>query len=101
MRSQVLMAESMKIVVFWVVAPCKSSHVSEVLAASTICVIIALMIEAAGTFETSVNFYQTTQHNNPENSQPSSLITMFGEFSFMAVYLEDIWKFLCRHGGYG
>jgi hypothetical protein len=35
-----------------------------VLAAS----IIALMMEAASTFETSVNFYQTTRRNNPEDS---------------------------------
>jgi hypothetical protein len=35
-----------------------------VLAAS----IIALMVEAASTSETSVNFYQTAQRNNPEDS---------------------------------
>jgi hypothetical protein len=39
--------------------------VSEVLAAS---MIIALMMEAAGTSEMSVNFYQTTWHSNPEES---------------------------------
>jgi hypothetical protein len=39
--------------------------VSEVLAAS----IIALMMEAAGNSETSVNFYQTTRLNNPEDSR--------------------------------
>jgi UDP-N-acetylglucosamine 2-epimerase len=42
--------------VFWV-AP-KFTDVSEVLA----------MMEAAGTSETSVNFYQTTRHSNPEYS---------------------------------
>jgi hypothetical protein len=30
--------------------------------------IIALMMEAASTSETSVNFYQTTQRYNPEGS---------------------------------
>jgi hypothetical protein len=30
--------------------------------------IIALMMEAASTSETSVNFYQTTRRNNPEDS---------------------------------
>jgi hypothetical protein len=40
----------MKMAVFWVV------------------VMIALMMEAARTSETSVNFYQTTQCNNPEDS---------------------------------
>jgi hypothetical protein len=39
-----------------------------VLAASIIRVIIILMMEAACTSETSVNFYQTTRHNNPEGS---------------------------------
>jgi hypothetical protein len=30
--------------------------------------IIALMMEAASTSETSVNFYQITRRNNPEDS---------------------------------
>jgi hypothetical protein len=30
--------------------------------------LIALMMEAANTSETSVNFYQTTGSNNPEDS---------------------------------
>jgi hypothetical protein len=30
--------------------------------------LIALVMEAARTPETSVNFYQTTRHNNPEDS---------------------------------
>jgi hypothetical protein len=29
---------------------------------------LALMVEAASTSEKSVNFYQTTRHNNPEVS---------------------------------
>jgi hypothetical protein len=55
----------MKIAVFWVVAPCslvEVNNVSEVLAASIIRA-IALM-----TSETLVNFYQTTQCYNPEDS---------------------------------
>jgi hypothetical protein len=43
----------MKIVVFWVVAPCS---------------LIALMMEAARTSETLVNVYQTTRCYNPEDS---------------------------------
>jgi hypothetical protein len=40
-----------------------------VLAASIIRpMIIALMMEAARTSETLVNFYQTTQRNNPEDN---------------------------------
>jgi hypothetical protein len=39
------------------------TDVSEVLAASIIRTIIALVAEAASTSETSVNFYQTTRRN--------------------------------------
>jgi hypothetical protein len=45
------------------------THVLEVRAAGIRALImIALMTEAAGTFETSVNFYQTTWSYNPEDS---------------------------------
>jgi hypothetical protein len=46
-------------VVWW-----KSTDVSEVLAAS----FIRAMMEAAGSSETSVNFYLTTRRKNPEDS---------------------------------
>jgi hypothetical protein len=42
--------------VFWVVAPCSLVE------------LIALMMKASSTSETLVNFYQTTQLNNPEDS---------------------------------
>jgi hypothetical protein len=45
---EVLTAVSSKMTVFWV---------------------IALMMAAASTFETSVNFYQTTRLNNPEDRE--------------------------------
>jgi hypothetical protein len=58
----------MKVVVFCVVAPCSmiQIHVSGVLTASVL--LIELMVEAGSTYETSVNFYQTTRCNNPEDS---------------------------------
>jgi hypothetical protein len=34
----------------------------------TASIITALMMEAVSTFETSVNFYETTLRNNPEKS---------------------------------
>jgi hypothetical protein len=45
--------------VFWVVVPCS---LGEVIRANV------LTMEAASTSETSVNFSQTTRHNNPEDS---------------------------------
>jgi hypothetical protein len=39
-----------------------------VLATSIITIVIALMMEAASTSEMSLNFHQTTQRNNPEDS---------------------------------
>jgi hypothetical protein len=56
----------MKMAVLWVVMPCSLLEVyrrSEVPAA-----LLTLMIEAASISETSVNFYRTTEHNNPEDS---------------------------------
>jgi hypothetical protein len=35
--------------------------------------VIALMMEAASTSETLLNFYQTTWHNNPEDSHLQTL----------------------------
>jgi hypothetical protein len=60
-RFQVLKAA---MAVFWVVTPCSLVDVSEVLVAS----IIVQMMEAAGTSETSVNYYQTTRCYNREDS---------------------------------
>jgi hypothetical protein len=54
--------------IFWVVEPSslvKFTNVSDVLAAS---ILIALMMEAASTSETLVNFYETTRRYNPEDS---------------------------------
>jgi hypothetical protein len=61
-RFQVLTAASMKMAVFWVVAPCSLVEVYRRFE------LIAQMMEAAWTSETPVNVYQTTQRNNPEDS---------------------------------
>jgi hypothetical protein len=51
------MTASVKVAVFWVVV--------RILARG---LFIALMMYSANTTETSVNFYQTTRRNNPEDS---------------------------------
>jgi hypothetical protein len=56
----------MKMAVFWVVAPCSLVKVYRRFGGSSFN--IALMMEAAVTSEKSVNFYQTTRGNNPEDS---------------------------------
>jgi hypothetical protein len=45
--------------VFWVVAPCSLVEVYQC---------FNLMMEAARTSETLLNFYQTTRHYNPEDN---------------------------------
>jgi hypothetical protein len=50
---------SLKMAVFWVVAPCSLVEVYR---------LIALMMKAASTSEMSVNIYQTTRHNTSEES---------------------------------
>jgi hypothetical protein len=67
----------LKMAVFWVVAPCRLVEVYRRFRDAS-CLyhqgddrpasIIALMMEAASTSETSVNFYQTTRRYNPEDS---------------------------------
>jgi hypothetical protein len=51
----------MEMAVFWVVAPCSLVQVYRRFRG-------VLMMEAASTSKTSVNFYQTTRRNNPEDS---------------------------------
>jgi hypothetical protein len=50
----------MKMAVFWVVVPCNLVEVYQRF--------IVLMMEAARTSETLVNFYQSARLYNPENS---------------------------------
>jgi hypothetical protein len=79
---EVLMVMSMKIAVFWVVAPYSLVEVYQRFR-GTCCLhhqaLIALMMEAASTSETSVNFYKTTWHYNPEDSHLQTEITYMNE----------------------
>jgi hypothetical protein len=72
---EVLTAVSTKMVVFWVVATCSLVEVYQRFRGpcclhnqGAIIRAIALMMEAARTSETLVNFYQTTRRYNPEDS---------------------------------
>jgi hypothetical protein len=49
---------------------------------------IALMMEAARTSETLVNFYQTTRRYNPEDSHLSTGL-------FKTTYYTDVWFPIC------
>jgi hypothetical protein len=70
----------MKITVFWVVGPCSA---------------IALM-KAASTSETSINFYQTTRRNNPEDSHLLVLVRFGRNLASVAVkMLSCVIYFIC------
>jgi hypothetical protein len=62
---------TLKMAVFWVVAPCSLVEVYQHFRGASIiraAIIIVLMMKAARTSETLVNFYQTTLRYNPEDS---------------------------------
>jgi hypothetical protein len=63
---EVLTAVTMKISVFWVVAPCRLVLVYRRFRGPYF--VIALMMEAVQISETSVNSYQSTRRYNPEDS---------------------------------
>jgi hypothetical protein len=71
MTFQVLALARKKMAVFWVVALCSLVYVYRRFKGS-FCLhyqgLITLMMKAASTSETSINFYQTIQQNNPEDS---------------------------------
>jgi HD-like signal output (HDOD) protein len=60
------MRNEVKMAVLWVTVP-SSLYFSNVSDFASISRAITLMLEAASTSETSVNFYQTTRWNNPED----------------------------------
>jgi hypothetical protein len=61
----------MKITVFWVPAPC---GLVEVYRRFRRISYLFLMMEVASTSETSVNFYQSTRRNNPEDSNGGDMV---------------------------
>jgi hypothetical protein len=66
---------SVKMAVFWVVAPCSLVEVYRRFRAT--CCLLSLMMEAASTSETSVHFYQTTLRNSSEDSHLHKRISLF------------------------
>jgi hypothetical protein len=102
-RFEVLTAASVKMTVFWVVAPCS-------LGRSLPTFHIALM-EAARTSEPSLNVYNTTRRNNPEDSHlhvschlryiitklpllllPSSVLSCYYYYYY---YRHNLYLFIC------
>jgi hypothetical protein len=57
----------MKMAIFWIVAPFSLVEVYRRFS-GTCCLHDVLMMKAASTSETPLNFYQTTWRNNPEDS---------------------------------
>jgi hypothetical protein len=56
--------------------------------------LIALMIEAASTSETSVNFYQTTRRSNPEDSH------LHADFDGNSYLRSNVYVFIILRTGY-
>jgi hypothetical protein len=48
------------------------------------------MMEAAGTSETSVNFYQTTRRNNPEDSHQRTVMLVLREGKWKVPRLNNL-----------
>jgi hypothetical protein len=74
LQFQVLKAASIKRAVLWVVAPCSLIEVYRRFIGA--CSLIALMVEAAGKSETSVDFHQTIRSNNPEDSHLNNKLSL-------------------------
>jgi hypothetical protein len=64
-RFEVLTAVKIPMLFFWVVTPCRTSVLKKHTLSFRVSV---LMMEAVSASETSVNIYQTTLRNNPEDS---------------------------------
>jgi hypothetical protein len=84
---QVLTAVSMKVAVFWVIAPCSLVEVYRHFRCAC-CLYLALMMEVASTSEMLVNFYQTTRRNNLEASHLQSTSCFAHIFSY------QVWDYL-------
>jgi hypothetical protein len=59
--------------------------------------IIALTMEAASTSETSVNFYQTTRRNNPEDNHLKTLHVSITKISWLTLFRELIAVYSDNH----
>jgi predicted transcriptional regulator len=70
------MAVSMKMAVFWAVALYSLVEVYQHFRGACSLYHQTLLVEAVSTSEMSVNVYQTTYHNNPEDSCLHSTIVM-------------------------
>jgi hypothetical protein len=67
------------------------TDVSEVCTVSII--IIALMMEAVRTFETSVNFNMTTRRYNPENPKLQFSIPCSVVYEYMSIFILSLYSY--------
>jgi hypothetical protein len=85
--------------VFWDVTPCSLVEMTDVSEVLTFSIIIALLMEAVSTSETSVTFYHSTRCNISEDSYLHSLqLTEFKPLPFFRFTfyesLGNIFKFI-------
>jgi hypothetical protein len=102
MRFQVLTVASMKMTVFWDVAPCSLVEVYQCFRGA--CCLThrgALTMEAASASETSVNFYQTTWHNIPEASHLQNIFWLVNMYSNAPVHKQSCNALIQNHRCHG
>jgi hypothetical protein len=90
MRFEVVTAVRIKMAVFWVVEPCSLVEVYRRFRDVPTSGLIALMMEAASTCETSVNFYQTTRRNIPDDIFKSHAVLLCLRVKIAAQSVTDI-----------
>jgi hypothetical protein len=85
----------MKIAVFWVVGPYSPLDVyRRFRGARCLHHQGALPMEAARTSETSVNFYQTTRRNNPEDIHLQGVMFLSGRVSMLNMAINRFLRYL-------
>jgi hypothetical protein len=84
----------MKMVIFWVVAPCSLEEVYRHFRGACCHMrLLARIMEAVSTSETSVNFYQTIRRNNPEDSHLDRVQLVYWMLFMVSKFRNSVSKF--------